>query len=206
MSENPKDPSGMPTDASGDKLEGKTIDQVPSGSVDKLDTVAYSTFAKTVAQEKAAKARLAEVEERLKIAEAQKLEAEGKKDELITHYKTELEQLKEQRAKDIAEKTHQAISNQVVKKALESGCLDADLVTTLLDFSKLDVDQSNKVGEDSLSIALDRLKRDKPYLFSTKKAPIIDGAPATTQPQVVPQSIDDMTVEQMEAVYRQKFS
>ena len=207
MSDNNQVPSGEPAaQPSGQSAGDTNHGQSPSGA-EPSKTVQYDTYAKTLAQEKALRERLKAAEEKLAETERKKLEAEGKKDELIEHYKKENEEIKAKSKQAEAEKANEKISSQVMKKAMEMGCVDADMAKDLVSFSDLDVNESYKVGDDSLTLALDRLKRSKPYLFQGKKAAVVDAPPASPQMAGVtqPTSVSDMSVEQMEALYRKKF-
>lgn len=198
-------PSGEPAQEPSGSAAGSIQPQSPSGT--KQETVQYETYAKGLAQEKALRERNKELEAKLQDAERSKLEAEGNKEELIAHLKKENETIKAQSIADKAEKTKVEVDAQIMRKAQELGCVDPDMAKELVKFSELNIDQSNKVGEDSLSMALDRLKRNKPYLFQGQKAAVVDAPPASpgTVGVTSPSSLADMTTEQMEALYRKKF-
>lgn len=206
MSEESQVPSGEPSrEPSGPTGDQNSKTNDPSGTMDKKGL--EQSYMKTLAQEKSLRERVKTLEMEKAEVERQKLEAEGKKDELIQHLKKENAEIKEREVKAEAAKAHEKISSQVANKALQMGCVDPELVKELVSHSSLDVDQSYRVGEDSLSLALDRLRQQKPYLFQGKKAAVIDAPPASPQAAGVanPTSIGDMSVEQMEALYRKKF-
>lgn len=205
MSDESKVPSGEPVATGGQTQESNTSTTATTGGQADAKKVDYNTYMKTVDQEKALRQRLQEAEEKLRATEQAKLEAEGNKDELIQSLKTQVEEFKTKTAEEKAARAKEKISSQVQKRALEMGCVDPDLVTELVDFSRLSVDESYRVGEDSLILALDKLKRDKAYLFNQRKAAVIDGAPQATHTLQQSNDLSTMTYEQKQQLYRQKF-
>ena len=205
MSEETQIPSGEPVTTGGQTQEGNTNTAATTGGQAGEKKVEYSTYMKTVDQEKALRARLQEVEDKLKATEQAKFEAEGNKDELIASLKTQVEEYKTVSSQEKAARAKEKISSQVQKKALEMGCVDPELVTELVDFSRLSVDESYRVGDDSLLLALDKLKRDKSYLFNQRKAAVVDGAPQATHTGNVETDLSKMTYAQKQELYRQKF-
>jgi len=182
MSDESKVPSGEPeVKSSGPNTEVKTDSQQPSGpSGSKSDTVKYETYQKSLQQEKALRQRLQDAEAKLNEAEQQRMEAQGKKDELIEFLKKENSEIKAQQTKAEAERVHEKVSSQIATSALQLGCVDVDLAKQLVDVSTLDIGPDAQVNVDSMSLALDRLKRDKPYLFAGKKASVVDAPPVST--------------------------
>lgn len=191
MSVESKDPSGMPeSQSSGQAAEIKSERVQESSGQEQVannQTVAYETYRKSVQQEKAARQKLQEAESKLKAVEAEKMEAQGKKDELIEFLKKENSEMKQMQSETEAKRIHEKVNSQVQKSALEMGCVDVDLVKSLIDVSDLDVDANAHVNGDSLALALDRLKRNKPYLFSGNKAAVVDAPPASSSQGLTPE-------------------
>lgn len=210
MSNEDQVPSGQPQNPGG-IVDGDKPIQSPGGTADKQtdkdkQTVAYDTYAKTLAQEKALRDRLAEAENKLQEAERKRLELEGNKDELIKSLKDENATIKAEREKEKAEKTHARISSQIKEAALKMGCVDTDLASSLVDFSKLDIDSSATVSNESLNVMLSKLKESKPYMFQAQKPGIADAAPGTkvTDLRQNPANYTGMTHDQqMEAFKKQ---
>lgn len=205
MSSDDQIPSGEPVQTPSGQIAGDTTNnqnQIPSGN-DAGKKVEYNTYAKTLAQEKALRERLKLAEDKLQEEERKRLELEGKKDELIEHLKKENTEFKTQAEREKAERADMAIKSQIKQKALALGCQDPELVASLMEISSLDVDSNLKVGEDSLAMALDRMRREKPYMFKQGKAALVDAPPSgggATQP--VHKKVEDMSYEEMQAAYR----
>lgn len=124
----------------------------------------------------------ADMMQKLQELEQAKMQAEGKKDELIAQLQTQLKQ------KDVEVKTKTAkfafksVKEQTSRKAAEMGCIDPDLLLKAMDLDALKVDV---VDEDTFSVDLETLtgqleqvRKTKPYLFKQAGPQIKDGVPS----------------------------
>ncbi len=164
MADDDKGARGASDDTSGDSADDSK-DQ--SGGAADGKKVSYETYKKTVASEKAAKARLKELESKLTDSENDKLTAEGKKDELIAKLKGDHEKLSKQHKDTLNSFVFSSLDAQVREEAVKLGCIDADAVGKLIDMSDIEVDPKTfKADKEKLSEVLDELKKSKPYLFN----------------------------------------
>lgn len=124
-----------------------------------------------------------ELEQRLQDLERQKLEAEGKKDELLQNYKKELNEYKTMVANSIKSK----VEDQVILKARELGCIDDELLVKAIDLDSVEVDRGTfKItNTDSVVGMIEGLRKKKPHLFKQQGPQFKDGTPnnrPNTQP------------------------
>lgn len=142
--------------------------------------VSYDTYQKVLTQKKNADAKLAEQDARLKEFEQQKLETEGKKDEVIANLKKDLEA----RNKKINSIAFHVLETKVHAKAVEFGAQNPKTVLKLMDLKAVQVigdDDKFEVEETSITAQLETLKKEQPFLFKTAGPTIKDGLPANGQ-------------------------
>lgn len=183
-------PSGQPeVIPSGNEQEIKPS-QSPSGieekkTVETNETVKRETLLKSVAQEKNARARAEAAEQKAQELERKLMELEGNKDELIKSLKEENEQIKTEAKMAKAKEADAKIKSQIIAKAQQLGAHKPEIIADkFIDFSTLDVDSAFTVGDDSLTLALDKLKRENAFLFNTNKPSVVDGSPVTSSTQI----------------------
>lgn len=154
-------------------------EQVQAGGMDQdnQDKVAYETYKRTLSEAKKYKSQYSEMQSKLEQYEREKLQAEGKKDEVIQKLMKEKEELYSNLTKTKQEFAYNQIRTQVELKAKEMGCVDTDALTKLVDFDGLDVLDGYKVSPQSLEMVLTKAKQEKSYLFSRPAPTIRDGAP-----------------------------
>lgn len=157
--------SGATDDTSGDDQDNATKGVDASGKP--TDTVAHATYKKTVDEVKKLKEQLRLRDEKLSKAEQEKLEAEGKKDELIASLKSKNSELETSNKKTLNNFIFSSLDSQVREEAARLGCVDTDAVVKLADLTELEVsDKTFKADKGELTKLLEKMKKDKPYLFS----------------------------------------
>lgn len=136
-----------------------------------------------------------ELESKFQELERQKLEAEGKKDELIQSYKKQLDEYKNQVATSIKSK----VEDQVAMKARDLGCVDTELLLKAVDLSQVEVDsRSFKITDpESVTMMIEQVRKSKPYMFKQSGPEIRDGVPAAKPNTQKP--FHEMTREEMVA-------
>lgn len=164
--------------SANDHTSGAQDSAISDSDNQKKDTVSYDTYSRTLNEAKKAKLKAQEFEAKIAQYEQEKLQAEGKKDEVISLVKKERDELANQIKKIKDESKYAAVKNQVEMKAKELGCVDTEAIIKLGNFSGLEVDDENRINPQSLELVLGKMKQDKPYLFSKQAPNIHDGAPA----------------------------
>lgn len=155
---------GAPDNTSGDDQDPANLTPDASGADGK---VAHSTYKKTVDEVKKLKEQLRLRDEKLSKAEQDKLEAEGKKDELIASLKKKNGELETTHKTTLNSFIFSSLDTQVREEAARLGCVDTDAVVKLADLSSIDVDPKTfKADKKDLVALIEGMKKEKPYLFS----------------------------------------
>lgn len=127
-----------------------------------------------------------EMQQKLQEIEQAKLQAEGKKDELITQLQAQMKQIQTEFNKTKATYAFTSVKNQAALKAKELGCIDTDLLLKAMDLDSLQVnvvDDSFNVDHESLTTQLEQVRKTKPFLFKQAGPTIKDGVPSTQSMQ-----------------------
>lgn len=191
MQDTTQDPSGATDDQVRDQIqEDSTITESPRGA----DTVAYETHKKLLAEKKKVQARFDELESRFNRINEEKLQSEGKKDELLEAYKKRIAEM-EGKVNDFA---YSSVSSAVRLKAQEMGCVDPDAIVTHLDLSTLSVGDGFSVDADEVKTMLEAEKKNKPYFFKAVN-PNINNSMPNKNPNVEGGQVDysKMTKEEL---------
>ena len=141
-----------------------------------------------------------DLESKLQELERGKLEAEGKKEDLIKSLRQELTEYKTQIATSIKSK----VEDQVAMRAKDLGCVDTELLLKAVDLSSVEVDsRSFKITEpEAVQAMIEHVRKNKPYLFKQAGPEVRDGLPLNrTAPQ---KSFNDMTREELAEFAKQK--
>ena len=170
-----------------------------SGQVGK-NQVSYDSYQKALTEKKNAQAKMAELENKLKEFEQDKLQAQGKKDELIQSLQKQLKETTTDFSKTKANYAMKAVTAQVEKRAAEMGCVDSDLLTKAMNLESLKVsvvDDDFNVDGESLTTQLEMVRKSKPYLFKQAGPQIKDGVPNNQVQQNKPVDFTNMTTAQI---------
>lgn len=127
-----------------------------------------------------------EMQQKLQEIEQAKMQAEGKKDELITQLQAQMKQIQTDFNKTKATYAFTSVKNQAALKAKELGCIDTDLLLKAMDLDSLQVnvvDDSFNVDHESLTTQLEQVRKTKPFLFKQAGPTIKDGVPSTQSMQ-----------------------
>lgn len=137
-------------------------------------SVSYDTYDKTMKELKALKRANKEMSDKQTNSENDRLQAEGKKDELITKLRGDLDKATKNSKDLVGNFVNASLANQVREIAASMGCVDVDAIDKLVDLSDVEVDTKTfRAEKDALTELLNGLKKSKPYLFN-KAAPKIN--------------------------------
>ena len=137
-----------------------------SSSASSVESVSPEVLRKAVSREKRLKAELAEMQERVQEIENGKLQAEGKKDELIDKLKKSLLDKDKQLKSTVGNFAYSQVRSQLSAQAASLGCRDVEALSKLVDLDSVEVSHENfKADPDQLSMVLDEAKSKYPYLF-----------------------------------------
>lgn len=197
MSENIKDPGGMPEHAaSGGGQESSHHSGGMHDDANK-DKVARSTYLKTVSEVKKLREKYEALQQQNERFEQEKLEAEGKKDELISRLRDDLEGQKRANEQFHTQMAYDKVSSQVVNAAVKRGCRDPQSLVRLLDgqFAQMEIGQDFSVNEADMDRLMDDAEKKYQYFFQKAAPSIADGTPAT--PKVDGgRSLDSLTLDE----------
>lgn len=142
-----------------------------------------------------------EMAQKLQEIEQAKLQAEGKKDELIAQLQSQMKQIQTDFNKTKATYAFTSVKNQAASKAKELGCVDTDLLLKAMDLDSLQVnvvDDSFNVDIESLTTQLEQVRKAKPFLFKQAGPVIKDGIPSTQTMQKTGEvDFSKMTTQQL---------
>lgn len=145
-----------------------------------------------------------ELESRLTSLEQEKLEAEGKKDDLIKALKAQVGDVTKKYNQATMTYAERLVQAQVSQKAKELGCIDTDLLTKAIDIGQLEVGEDFSVDPNTLEQQLLSVRKSKPYLFKTEAPKIKDGVPSTKGAQSVKADLSKMTLAEMKKYAMEK--
>jgi hypothetical protein len=121
--------------------------------------------------------KLAEEKKRIADLERKKLEEGGQFQELANRYKLDAESALER-----ADKLKQAfalktVSDKVAVEAAKLGCVDPELLSSVLPLDQIKVDEMFNVDTTSVKTLIEDVKRSKPYLFQKAPPKVNDVSP-----------------------------
>jgi chromosome segregation ATPase len=158
-----------------------------------------------LAEKKKIAEKAAEHEARLKAIEQEKLESQGKYQDINKTLKEQLSQekaSKEEIKKAFARKT---LTSVVQSKARELGAEYPDAVLKLMDKSQIEligIDDDFNVDSDSVTMALEDLKKTYPSLFRSGSVKVKDVTPTNG---MIPKDDKPKTEEEIMQAYCKKF-
>lgn len=172
-----------------------------------VDHVAYETYSKVLGEAKKVRGENRELKERLDAIENQKLQAEGKKDEVISNLQNKIAELNSGLQKKDQVFGWSVVENKLKQNALEAGCTDLNAFMSLVPNEELDtikLDEKYNVDIDSVSGVVSRVK-DKYKtlnLFGKPTPNISDKAPNSGFNQVPGKDRSKMSTEELIEEYK----
>jgi hypothetical protein len=178
MSDDLKVSNGAPELADGEVVDQQnqpTTEAVTTKG--KSDTVAYETYKKVLATAKKREQEL-EVEraEKQKLLE-EKLQVEGKKDELIESYKKKYSDLESKFKKSVGSFAANTLSQAISLEASKDGCIDTAALLKLVELNSDMIDDDFNVSGDSVKELVEKGKKDFPFLFQKTATAAKTGTP-----------------------------
>ena len=148
-------------------------------SVEVKDQVSYDTHRKLLGQHKKMRGELDELRSANQLASENKLQAEGKKDEVIDSLREQLRTEKDGRSKERTSYAWDRVTNQVKMEATKQGCKDPDMLIDLLtkdELATIQVSDDFKVNFDDVRNVIEsrKLKHNNIGLFSSDVSQVKD--------------------------------
>lgn len=177
-------------------------DQTPTDNVDveaettqESDSVAYSTYRKVVGKSKKVMSENEELRNQLQGIEQNKMQADGRKDELIKALRDELNGVKEVSQKDKQSYAWNIFSENIKTEAAKRGCLNPSKLIKLLDkedLGSVEVDDNYRVNGDDLTRLMDKAMKENEFLFQRDAVKVNDITPNSSRPETG-KGLDQMT-------------
>lgn len=194
MSDEVKDASGVPDQASSaqDQENGQAV---AGGN---QDTVKYETYKRTLSEAKKARAQMTEMAERLQSLEQEKLQAEGKVQDLLESVTKERDDLKSRLAQAHGSFAQGRAMDVIVDEANKMGVASTGLLRKAVSdkIADLEFDDEYRPNSEQVKMILEDLRKEEPFLFS-KAAPSV--ASHNVKPNSVPgqKSLNQMTEDEI---------
>lgn len=152
------------------------------------------------------KDRLAELEAQKSLMEQSKLEAAGKKDELIESLRKTLRDEQDARKKERNSYAYSVVSSKVREEAAKQGCVDGSAFIKLLekdDFNALEIGDNYNVNSDDLKRLVESKRDSLSFLFKKNVPPTSDVAPGRVENyETKPRDAAELSDEELEAQIR----
>ena len=153
-----------------------------SGKDEKKDFVAYESFQKAVSEKKNAQEKLSKYEQELQQLREEKLQREGKNEELIQTYKQRYEETNKRLEETNKKYAWSTLTGSIEREAIKHGCTDPKKLIRLMDdddLRSIDVGENFKINGDSLERLIEKSKKDNHFLFKTTPPLAANGNPTT---------------------------
>lgn len=168
------------TTASGDQSTSPVDSDGLNQETTQTDTVAWESHKKLLSEKKRRDQENADLKAKIEAFEQSKLESEGKKDEALSAQRKKIKELEERDRQREAKYSWTRVSSQIKERAIQDGCTDASKLIKLLDkedLSSVDVDEEFKVNSKDLEVLMEKARKENPFLFKSKAAPVSDLPP-----------------------------
>ncbi len=152
------------------------------------------------------KDRLAELESQKALMEQSKLEAAGKKDELIESLRKSYREEQEARKKERNGYAYSVVSSKIKEEAAVQGCVDGNAFIKLLDkddFNALEIGDNYDVNGEDLKRLVESKRDALHFLFRKNVPPTSDVAPGRVENyETKPRDAAELSDEELEAQIR----
>jgi hypothetical protein len=145
-----------------------------------------------------------ELKARIDAIESEKLTQEGKWKELAEKEKSRADKAEKEAREKHAKFAMRTVEGQVKAEAAKLGCVDSDALLKLMDLTELEVDDDYQVNADTMKIQLEKLKKEKSYLFPKEAAGHRDLPPASGREGFKEKAVKDMSIAEMQAFLLKK--
>jgi regulator of replication initiation timing len=121
---------------------------------------------KLLGENKKLKSEMAELRRLVESSQQEKLQAEGKKDELIAALKKEKDELSKKVVGTHSAFAMRVISGELKAEAAKQGCVALEDFVRLIDLNDIEVDDNYNPDPEKVKALVQDAVRSKPYLFS----------------------------------------
>ncbi len=178
-------PSGASEESQSDNQTGGPESVTGGHNVDGL----LKHKDKLLGENKKLKAEMAELRRMVESSHQEKLQAEGKKDELIASLKKEKDELSKKVVGTHSAFATRVISGELKAEAAKQGCVALEDFVRLVDINEIEVDEGYNPDPEKIKTLVQDAMRTKPYLFS-KSGPSVNARLPSGEAPSAPQKED----------------
>lgn len=142
--------------------------EIETNVSDVKNSVQYETYKKTLGQAKKFKEQAENFQAKLLELEQGKLEADGKKDQLITSLRTQNRELDSKLKGAVGSFASSKGMSAIVSEAVKAGCTQTKLLEKLVQekIGDLDFDEAFNPDMEQVKLLVDEARNEAPVLFS----------------------------------------
>lgn len=152
---------------------------------------------KLLGENKKLKSEMARLRELAEAAQQEKLQAEGKKDELIAALKREKEELSKKVVGTHSAFAMRVISGELKAEAAKQGCVALDDFVRLVDLNDIEVDENYNPDPEKVKTLVQDALKSKPYLFSKSGPKVNTSLPNGVVPDPPKEDLSKLSAQQL---------
>lgn len=155
------------------------VDSNTSDSVKGDDRVSYESYRKTLDEAKREREKRRELESELESLRTKELEEKQQWQTLADDYKKKFQQTQEELSKERETRKWEMVTTAIKSKAQSAGCVDPDKLIKIFDKSDFELLQAEqgKIKDESLSMLIDKAKKENPFFFGSQQVKVHDALP-----------------------------
>lgn len=152
---------------------------------------------KLLGENKKLKSEMARLRELADAAQQEKLQAEGKKDELIAALKREKEELSKKVVGTHSAFAMRVISGELKAEAAKQGCVALEDFVRLVDVNDIEVDENYNPDPEKVKTLVQDALKSKPYLFSKSGPKVNASLPNGVVPDPQKEDLSKFSAQQL---------
>lgn len=183
-----------------------------SGDAGEKGKVAYESFQKVLGEKKQTQEKLSSAEAELKALREEKLQREGKSQELIDEYRKTIEKLSSDLKDTKNNYAWSTVKKEIRTEAEKHGCTDSEKLIRLMDNDDLKTLSENigddfSINKESLKNVIEKNKKDNFFLFSSAGKTFVTGNPnpKSPEPEKKQKDLKEMTTDEIKSLYKQQY-
>ena len=182
------------------------VDSNAQDSVKGEDKVSYESYRKTLDEAKREREKRRELESQLESLRTKELEEKQQWQTLADDYKKKFQQTQEELAKERETRKWEMVTTAIKSKAQAAGCVDPDKLIKIFDKSDFELLQAEqgKIKDESLSMLIDKAKKENPFFFNSQQVRINDALPKQGQADSI--DVSKMSREELAEYIKTKFA
>lgn len=176
---------------------------------EKKDVVAYDSYQKVLSEKKRAQESALKAQETIEKLQTEKLQAEGKKDELISHLQDKLSAVEKKLETSNKSYAWNTLTGAIKREAIKNGCTDADKLIRLMsddDLKSISVGEDFSIGTDSLKSVIEKNKTENFFLFKDSTKKVVNGNPKNKIEDVEKTDLSKLSLEELKELHKKTYN